>query len=76
MKDKLGLTNTLYYTQKIDRDLLESTGNSIQFFVITYMGIESKKECIYITDSLCCTAESNSTVKNDVTIKIKKKIKE
>ena len=40
------------------------------------MGIESKKECIYITDSLCCTAESNSTVKNDVTIKIKKKIKE
>ena len=54
----------------MDKDLLESTGNSIQFFVITYMGIESKKEGIYITDSLCCTAETNSTVKNDVTIKI------
>ena len=33
---------------------------------MTYMGKESKKEWIYvyiyITDSLCCTAETNSTL--------------
>ena len=34
------------------------------------MGIESKKEGVYITDSLCCTAETNSIAKNDITIKI------
>ena len=28
-----------------------------------------KRGYIYITDSLCCPAETNSTVKNDVTIK-------
>ena len=56
---------------KIDKDLLERTGNSIQLFVITYMGIESKiRGYIYITDSPCCTAETNSIVKNDVIIKI------
>ena len=56
----------------MDKDLLESTGNSIQIFVITYMGIESKKKRVYINtpDSLCCTAETNNTVNNYITNKI------
>ena len=40
-------------------------GNSTQYSVMTYVGIESKKRvdiCICITDSLCCTAETNTTL--------------
>jgi len=48
-------------------DLLCSTGNSTQCSVMTYMGNESFKEervaiCIYVTDSLCCTPETNTTL--------------
>ena len=32
----------------IIKDLLYSTGNSTQYFVITYKGKESEKEYIYI----------------------------
>ena len=45
--------------------------------VMTYTGKESKKRvdiCICITDSLCCTAEINTTLQNNYNkIKLKKK---
>ena len=48
-----------------NKDLFYSTGNS-QYCVMTYMGKESKKYWIcvhtYITDTLCCTAETNNIV--------------
>ena len=38
----------------------------ISFFFMadymTYMGKESKKQWIYVTNSLCCTAETNRTL--------------
>ena len=44
--------------------LLYSTGNYIQYPVISHNGEEYDKECIYIciTESLCCTAEINTTL--------------
>ena len=42
--------------------LLYSTGNYIQYPVINHNGKEYEKECIYITESLCCTAEINTTL--------------
>ena len=44
-----------------NKDLLSSSGNSIQYSVIAYMGKESLKRaniCIHITDSLYCTVEA------------------
>ena len=44
---------------------LNGTGNSTQCSVITYMGKESKQWMyvyVYVTDSLCCTAETNTPV--------------
>ena len=38
---------TLLYTKQINKDLLYSTGNSTQDFVVTYSGINPKKG-IYI----------------------------
>ena len=38
----------LYLTQITNKDLLYSTGNSIQYSVMSYMGTESKKEWIYM----------------------------
>ena len=56
---------------KINKDLLYSTGNYTQYFVITYKGKKSEKEYIYvcmctyihiyITESLCCTLGANTT---------------
>ena len=55
-------THTLIYIkQTINKDLL-LTETSSQYSVMTYMGKESKKVDICITDSLCCTAETNTTV--------------
>ena len=37
----------------------------MQYSVMAYMGKEGRKKvdvCICITDSLCCTAETNTTV--------------
>ena len=47
-----------------NKNLLSSTGNPIQYSVMTYMGKESKKEWIYvsITDLLCCTEETNNII--------------
>ena len=46
--------------------LLYSTGNYIQYLLINRNGKEYEKECIYIhiykTESLCCTAEINTTL--------------
>ena len=52
-----------------NKNLLSSTGNPIQYSVMTYMGKESKKEWIYvsITDLLCCTEETNTTLQINYT---------
>ena len=50
----------LYIKQITNMDILYSTGNSTQYFVITYKGNESEKE--YMTESLCCIPESNTTL--------------
>ena len=44
--------------------LLYSTGNYIQYPVINHNGKEYKKKNVYIcvTESLCCTAEINTTL--------------
>ena len=60
--------HTLLYTKSVsNKDLLYSTGKSIQYSVIAYIGKESDKEyvCIhthtYKTESLYCTSETNTT---------------
>ena len=51
---------TLLYIKEItNKDLLYSTGNSTQYSVMTFMGKETKKEWIYVYDSLCRTPETN-----------------
>ena len=48
---KIRIHNTLLYKKYINnQDLLYSTGNYTQYFVITYSGKESYKEymCVYI----------------------------
>ena len=59
-------TYTLLYIKEItNKDLLYSSGNSTQYSVMTFMGEESKKRqdiCICITDSLCCTPDTNTTL--------------
>ena len=50
-RDKLGIGINRYirlYTKEINKDLLYSTGNCIQYLVITYNVKESEKEYIYI----------------------------
>ena len=48
--------------------LLYSTGNYIQFLVITYNGKESEKVYIYIhIYTFCCTPETNTTLKINYT---------
>ena len=59
-----------------DKDLLCSTGNYTQHLVITYNGKESEKEYMYVhmyvTESLCCTPETNTTLQiNCTSIKTK-----
>ena len=43
----------LYIKQITNKDLLYSTGNSTQYFIITYKGKESEKECIYKRIYIC-----------------------
>ena len=58
-RDKLGVWDyryTLLYIKQINnKDFLYSTGNYINYIVRTYF--ENK---IYITESLCCTPETNT----------------
>ena len=44
---RIYLYTLLYIKQIINKDLLYSTGNGIQYSVLTYMGKESEKERIY-----------------------------
>ena len=52
----------------INKDLLYSPGKYTQYLVITCKGKELEKEylsiylSIYITESLCCTPETNTTL--------------
>ena len=51
----------LLYIEWINNKVpLPSTGNYIQCPVINHNGKEYEKECICITESLCCTAETNT----------------
>ena len=43
-------------------DLLDSIGGSTQCFAITYMGKKDRYMYIYLTDSLCCKLEANTTL--------------
>ena len=53
----------LLYTEWINNKvLLYSTGNNIQYSVINHNGKEYFKKHICITESLCCTAEINTTL--------------
>ena len=65
--ERLGIDiYTLLFIKLItNKNLLYSTVTSTQYPVITYMGKESKrvdKWFIYITDSLCCIVETNTTL--------------
>ena len=45
---RIDIYTLLNIKQITNKDLLYSTGNSTQYFVMTYMGKESKKEWIYV----------------------------
>ena len=54
-----------YIKQINNKVLLYSTGNYIQYSVITYMGKESENGWIYVyvqLNLLCCTTETNTTL--------------
>ena len=56
---------TLLYVKQINKNLLYSTGYSIQYCVMDYMLKESfrkKRGDICITDSLCNTPKTNLTL--------------
>ena len=57
-------THTLLLFIYNQQGLLCRTRNYTQYFVIIYKGTESEKEYkyIYITESLCCTPETNTTL--------------
>lgn len=61
-----GLADANYYTETglNNKVLLYSTGNYIQYLVITSKGKESEEEYIYmyVTESLCCIPEANTTL--------------
>ena len=42
------IQSLLYKKEITNKDLLYSTGNYTQYFVITYMGRESEEEYIYV----------------------------
>ena len=44
----INIHTLLYIKQIINKGLLNSTGNSTQYSVMTYMGKESEKEWIYV----------------------------
>ena len=69
-RDKLGVWDSrskLSYMGWINNKvLLYSTGNYIQYLVITHNRKEYEKQqhvclCVCITESLCCVAEGNTT---------------
>ena len=48
--------------------LVYSTGNYIQYPMINHNGKESEKGYVWITESLCCTAEINTTLPINYTL--------
>ena len=60
---KLGIKGyTPFYTQQIiSKDLLYSTGSHIQCLVTTHNG-KDHEYILIITESLCCTPETNMTL--------------
>ena len=48
--------------------LVYSTGNYIQYPMINHNGKESEKGYVWITESLCCTAEINTTLQINCTL--------
>ena len=52
----------LYIEWINNKVLLYSTGNYIQYPVTNHHGKEYEKECIYMYESLCRTAEINTTL--------------
>ena len=57
------------YVRWINKVLLYSTGNYIQYSVINHNGKEYEKMYICVTESLCCTVEINNnkiTLKNSI----------
>ena len=56
----------LYIKQMANNRRLYNTGNSSQYSAVAYMGKESKGLCIRTTDSLSCTAETNTTFKSTI----------
>ena len=58
---KLGVNITTMYQRDNKQDLLCSTENSTQYFVITYIRKEYKK-CICVIELLHCTPETNTTL--------------
>ena len=52
------------------QDLLRSAGNSTQYFIITYIEKNLKKNgyiCICITESVCCPPEINAILQVNCT---------
>ena len=60
----INIYTLLYIKQKNNKDLLYNAGNYIQFLVLTNNGKESDKKYIhiYITESLYCISETNTTL--------------
>ena len=63
----LGLADANYFIGWINKVLLHSTGNYVQYSVISHNRKGYEKESInilyiYITESLCCTAEINTAL--------------
>ena len=52
----------LYIEWINNKVLLYSIGNYTQYPVINHNGKEYEKEYMYITESLCCTPETNTTL--------------
>ena len=55
-------TQIIWAAQWINKVLLYNTGNYIQYLIITYNGKKNMRKNIHITESLCCTSETNSIV--------------
>ena len=53
---------TIVYRIDKHKVLLYSTGTYTQYPVTNHNGKEYEKEYIYKTESLCCTAEINTTL--------------
>jgi len=67
---EIDIYTPLYTKQIINKDPLYSTGNSVQYSAMAYVGKESEKEhicikksvCIYIPGSLFCIPGTNTTL--------------